>query len=216
MSHPFDADLVVADTKFVGFTDRLEVIVRVNAGYVCKRQDALFGEQVVELKLAQLDVQPGTARNVVDAGPDGFEVERRRVIRGRKNVERIIIRESSGGVEIQTTPVKSVGRDGRFVSAESVRSIHLHLVGAFTMPDRRDTERNGPVSRLLKDGGIAIVSHLVSVVFELLPKRAQLRPRLMARGTWHAVFSCECGKGAGWTDCREENSEDHCNIQKSS
>src|ERR1700719_2680439 len=83
------------------------------------------------------------------------------------------------------------------------------------MPVRRDAERHRPVRRLLENGGIAIVPHLVSVVFKLLPKRAQLRPRLMARGTWHAIFSCECGKGAGWTDCRENNSEDRCNVQKS-
>src|SRR5258708_27165800 len=67
----------------------------------------------------------------------------------------------------------------------------------------------------MENGGFSIVPHLVSVICEVLSKRAQPRPRLVARGTWHAIFSCECGKSAGLTAGRKENSEDRCGAQKS-
>src|SRR6266436_3007274 len=103
-------------------------------------------------------------------------------------------------MKVQSAPVEAVSRNLRFSRCSLV---HCHFVGAFPVPLWRDPERHRPVRWALENGGISVVPHLVSVVFELLSKRAQLRPCLMARGTWHAIFSCECGKSAGLTAGRK-------------
>src|SRR5208337_1745444 len=103
----------------------------------------------------------------------GFKMESSRVVRGRKNVERKVLRQSSTGMEIQPAPIKSMGGDFSLAAKRcAVGAIHRHLVGAFPMPDGRHAEGHRPIGRLLEDGGIAIVPHLIAVVFELLAKGA--------------------------------------------
>src|SRR3984893_10534740 len=59
-----------------------------------------------------------------------------------------------------------------------------------------DAARDGPVGRLLKNRGIAVVHHLIAVVFEVLAKVVELGPRLMTCGTGHAVFARKSRNGA--------------------
>src|SRR5215472_5146204 len=67
----------------------------------------------------------------------------------------------------------------------------VSVVHALAMPVRSDTEGDWPIRWVLVDGSVALISHLVAVVLELLPKRAELRPGLVARRTGHAVLACE-------------------------
>ena len=84
-----------------------------------------------------------------------------------------------------------MGSDLTLGSHRPVRAIDVCAVLAFAMPDRGDAESDWPVGGILEDGSVAIVAHLVAVVFEGLAKRAQLRPRFVARRARHSIFSCE-------------------------
>ena len=86
---------------------RDEVVELVNAAVAGERQNALFGKQVVEFELAQLDVEPGAAEQVVEPRHDGFKVERRRIIGRRQHVEREILLQSAAGVEVEAAQVKA-------------------------------------------------------------------------------------------------------------
>ena len=62
MPHHLKAELVVAHlAEDVAIANRNEVIELVDTAITGKGQDALFGKQVVEFELAQLDVEPGAA-----------------------------------------------------------------------------------------------------------------------------------------------------------
>src|ERR1700687_3878292 len=110
-------------------------------------------------------------------------------------------------MEVQTGPVESMSGDLGFVSAGAVRAIDLGLVDALAVPLRRDAEGHRPIGRLLKDGSVSVVSHLVSVVFELLSEGAEFRPRFMARRARHSVLSCECRKSARRAAIDQKNCE---------
>src|ERR1700720_2073665 len=69
-------------------------------------------------------------------------------------------------------------------------------VDAFAMPVWSDAERDGPVRRLLKDRGIAVVHHLIAVVLKVLAKVVELGPRFMTSGTGHAVLARKSRNGA--------------------
>ena len=61
----------------------------------------------------------------------------------------------------------------RFVNRDSVRTL--------TMPVRSDSQRDGPVGRILPYRRIAVVHQLVAVVLESLAKDIELRPRFVTR-----------------------------------
>src|ERR1700752_3833487 len=65
------------------------------------------------------------------------------------------------------------------------------VVHTLAMPVRSEAEGDRPVGWVLVDGSIPFVSHLISVVLELLPKRAELRPNFVARRAGHAVLPGE-------------------------
>jgi hypothetical protein len=92
-----------------------------------------------------------------------------RVIRRWQNVKREVLGECSGGMKVQPAPVKAMSRNLRF---SCCRLVHCYFVRAVPMPLRRNPERHRPVRWALENGGISIVPHLISVVFELLPERA--------------------------------------------
>src|SRR5215472_11070544 len=73
------------------------------------------------------------------------------------------------------------------------------------MPVRGDAEGHGPIRRVLVDGSIFLISQLIAVVLELLPKRAELRPGLVARRARHAVLACE-GRYRADASCRARKS----------
>ena len=96
MSHPLQANLVVTNAEMVGaFPKRLKVIIRIGSGYVRERQNALFGEQVIQLKLAQFDVEPAAPEKIVQARPNRFEVEGSGIVRGWQDVERNVLCQRS-------------------------------------------------------------------------------------------------------------------------
>ena len=68
------------------------MIVLVEAAGVAQGNNALLGVQVVELELAELDVEPGAAGQVVQAAPYGFKVKRAGVVRGGQDIKRNILR----------------------------------------------------------------------------------------------------------------------------
>src|SRR5258708_13356583 len=96
-------------------------------------------------------------------------------------------------MEIQAAPVKAVRRDFTFHLAAGGASgiIHLRAVLAFAVPKRGHAEGHRPVRRLLKNGGVAIVPHLVAVVLEGLPEGAELRPSLLTGRARHPVLPRE-------------------------
>src|ERR1700676_2747454 len=120
VSHPLDAGLIVSNSEGVGglskaLSDkRLEVVVLVGAPYGRQRKDPLLGQKIVQLKLPELDVQPTASADVVHSPPDCLKVKCRRVIRGWQNIERVIVRESSGCMEVQTAPVEPMSCYLRF------------------------------------------------------------------------------------------------------
>src|SRR5208283_4401400 len=101
MAHPLKTILIVADTKSIESTFRggLEVVVGVNARDVCQRQNALFRKQVIQLELAQLEVEPGAPCDVIDASPDRLKVEITAVVGGWQNVKAVILGQGSTGME---------------------------------------------------------------------------------------------------------------------
>src|SRR5580704_2831217 len=103
MPHHFHSNLVVANPKCITFCDspwvcwvsrrhqRLEMVVRIRSRHACERQDALFGEQVIQFELAHFDVEPTAAEEIVEARPNGFEVKCPGIVRGWQNIKRKIL-----------------------------------------------------------------------------------------------------------------------------
>src|SRR5580704_2976055 len=116
------------------------------------------------------------------------------VVRRRQNIKREVFGKRSPGVEVQPAPIESLSGYLGFVSAGTVRTIHLRFVRALTMPNRRYAESHRPVSRLLENGGVSLVSHLIAVVFELLAERTQHWPSFVTRGAGHTVLPGKSGK----------------------
>ena len=59
------------------------MIELVNASIRGQTQKALLGEEVVELEFSEPDIQPGALKQVVEAYPGRFEMERARLVRRR-------------------------------------------------------------------------------------------------------------------------------------
>src|SRR5215472_1918856 len=168
------------------------MIVLVAAADVAQGEDALLGMQIVEFEFAELNVQPGGSRQVIQSAPHRFEVEGTGVVRRWQNVKRNVFGQRACGMEIQAAPVKSLGVDLRLHSGSGRCAVYANAVCAFAMPVRGDAECYRLISRMLIDGSVALISHLVAVVLELLPIRTELRPGFMARRAGHAVLSREC------------------------
>ncbi len=108
MPHYFDAQLVASYLpKDIAVTHWHEVIELINASIGREREDALLGKQVVEFKLAELYVQPRTAKDVVEARHDGFKVEGGGGIGGGEHIEGNILFQSAAGVEIETAEIET-------------------------------------------------------------------------------------------------------------
>src|ERR1700676_5007889 len=96
-------------------------------------------------------------------------------------------------MEIKAAPVKPMGGDfSLHLPKRRVGGIiHLRAVLAFAVPEGCHAERYRPVCRLLENGGVAIVPHLVAVVLEGLPEGAELRPSLVTGRARHPVLPRE-------------------------
>src|ERR1700737_4365201 len=157
MTHPLQTNLIITDSEVeetAGFRCGLEVIVLINAGLIGKSQNTLFGKQVIEFEFAELDVDPTAAKQIIQAGEDGFEVKGPGVIRGREHVERNVFGKSAAGVKVQPAPVEAMRGDSRFflTRGRNRRIIDAHAIDAFAMPDRGDAESHRPIGGSLIDG----------------------------------------------------------------
>src|SRR6202007_586821 len=94
-------------------------------------QDAFFGEQIVELELAQLDVEPWAVPDVVDPGHDSFEVKGSRGVGGGQRLEGNILFQRATGMEVETTQIETAGSD--FLHSRW-RLIRRNLTGADPVP----------------------------------------------------------------------------------
>src|ERR1017187_5992779 len=97
-------------------------------------------------------------------------------------------------MEIETAPVETVGRDASLVARHAGCSINLGAVFVLAVPSWGDAESHRPVCRLLVDGSVSVIHHLVAVIFERLTKRTQHGPSLVAGRTGHTVLSSKSRK----------------------
>src|SRR5258708_6939704 len=107
-------------------------------------------------------------------------------------------------MEIQAAPVKPMGGDFPFRGQRPGSSVDQRAVLAFAVPKRGHAEGHRPVCRLLENGGVAVVPHLVAVVLEGLAEGAQFGPRFMAGRTGHAVLPSESRQRGSGTTIREK------------
>ena len=222
MTHPLEADLVVAESKGVAcFAHRLKMIVLVSPAKVAEGEDALLGLQIIEFEFADLDVQPGAFQDVIKADKYRFHVKCAGVVGGRKDDERNVLRQSAFGEYVQAAPVEAVLRH---LPLSGRCAVNRDAVGAHPMPLRRYAKRNRPIRRVLVNGGVAIVHQLVAVVLEHLAKGAQPGPRVMAGRARHVILSGirwdgmypsgndrQSGSGTG---AYGNKTQKHCNIYK--
>src|SRR5579863_761770 len=76
VTHHFNPELVISHlSEDVAIIHRRKVVKLVDAAVAGERKDALLRQKIVELELAELHVEPGTAPEVVEARHDGLKVE---------------------------------------------------------------------------------------------------------------------------------------------
>src|SRR6266403_2484991 len=216
MPHPFDTQLVIADAKYIRlrrsrFVQRLEVVVLIEPAVCRQGQNALLREQVVQFELANLDVEPCRIEDIVEPHVCRFNVEGPEFIRRWNEQETDVLGQGPTRQYVQAGIVKT-----RRLHICNRAIVQRHMIGGFHMPIRGGSKGNRPVGCLLENGSFAVVPQLVSIVLELLPERAQLRPCFVARRARQAIFSCECGKGTCFCAAEEENAEDHYEVQQTS
>src|SRR6516164_3532367 len=84
-----------------------------------------------------------------------------------------------------------MGRDIGQGGVRPASAIDDHVVLMLQMPVGSDTHGDRPIGGALEDGSVAVVAHLVAVVFELLAKGTEFRPSLVARRARHTVLARE-------------------------
>src|SRR4030088_3513887 len=94
-------------------------------------------------------------------------------------------------MEIQAAPVKSMGGDFSLCGQGPGSSVDQRAVLAFAVPKRGHAKCHRPISRLLENGGVPIVPHLIAVVLERLPEGAEFRPSLVTGRARHPVLPRE-------------------------
>src|SRR5271156_1648076 len=139
MSHVLQAELVISDLpEDVSISHRDEVISLVNPAVASQRQNALLGEQVVQFKSAELNVEPGAMENVIQTHKDLLKVKRAGRIRRRKQIEGDVLLQRSGRVEVEPAQVKARTRDPLDRGPRRVPArvgVNLHLARAHPVPD---------------------------------------------------------------------------------
>src|SRR5882762_4739861 len=184
MTRQLRTDLVVSHSKGERYErrhrvrklrDRLEVIDLV-ATIGRKRHNALFRDHIVELELAYLDVEPARFQEVAESDVRGFKCEDGIVSSSRHEEEADVLGQRSGGQNVHAGKIEPVGREPSLNGSPRSLIGYIGAIHTLAMPLRRHAKRHRPISRLLKDGSVAIVPHLVAVVLERLAKVVQLGP----------------------------------------
>src|SRR6516162_6668960 len=84
-----------------------------------------------------------------------------------------------------------MGRDIGQGGVRPASAIDDHVVLMLQMPVGSDAHGDRPIGGALEYGGVAVVAHLIAVVFELLAEGTQFRPSLVAGRARHAVLARE-------------------------
>src|SRR5437016_9326691 len=100
--------------------DRL-VVINLIAAKVRKRHDALFRDHVVEFKLAHLDVEPARFQKIAEADVCSFKTEYRVTLRSRHQQKADVLRQRTGGEDVHTGKIETVGGKPPFGRASGRR-----------------------------------------------------------------------------------------------
>ena len=106
MAHQLDADLVIPDSETriqrestaegrIVLFEGGEVIDLIEATLAGKEQHALFGDEVIQLELTELEVEPAAAEDVIETDEGVLEVEGCRFVRGWQQRERDVFVEGA-------------------------------------------------------------------------------------------------------------------------
>src|SRR6266700_1790280 len=192
----FHADLVVAKAKRVErFAGWHEVIGLVRATVIGQKEKKLFGNHVVQLELADPEIQPAGLQQVIESNKGVFEVKCSGGIRRRQNRERNVLIQGSGRPHIEAGKVEPLLCSCSGVLTGGPDVIDCLVVYSLPMPLRRDAEGDWEIARLLVDRGVVLVHELISVVTEGLPKVVKFRPSGVASRTRQAILPGKCGNG---------------------
>src|SRR4029077_5771254 len=156
VTHQLKAQLVVSHlAEDVVITLRNEVIELVDATVAGKRQDALFREQIVELKFAQFYVHPRAAKQIVEARHYCLKMEGSCVVGGGEHVEGKVFLQRAASMEVKAGDIEARGCNALF-RRTSRGGVHCDFTGAHPMPDRQDAEGDGPVRWVLPNRSVSI------------------------------------------------------------
>src|SRR6266481_7901256 len=152
MTRQLRTDLVVSHSKGEGYEgrrvrklrDRLEVIDLV-ATVVRKRHNALFRDDIVELELADLDVEPARFQEIAEAYVRGFKCEDGIVSSSRHEEEADVLGQRSGGQNVHAGKIEPVGREPSFNGGPRGLIGYIGAVHTLAMPLRRHPKRHRPI-----------------------------------------------------------------------
>src|SRR5208282_1292860 len=106
------SELVVTKADTVAVAQGREVVVLVKTSIIGEEQEALFGNQIVQLELSEFEVEPGAVGQVIEANERVFEMETGRVVRRRKQGKRDVLIERTGGPEVHAGKIETVHLHG--------------------------------------------------------------------------------------------------------
>src|SRR5467141_1879277 len=156
MTRHLRSNLVVPHTKGIKgrkttvwqeFRCRLEVINLVTAK-VRKRHDTLFGDHVIEFKLADLNVEPAGFQEIAEANVRGCKCEDGTVSSSRHEEEADVLGQRSGGQNVHAGKIEPVGREPSFNGGpRGPRGLigYIRAVRTLAMPLRGHAKRHRPV-----------------------------------------------------------------------
>src|ERR1700693_1773710 len=194
MAQQFRAQLVIAQAKVRTIASRSEVIASVKATGVAECQLALLGDERVRLKLADFEVQPPRAEQIVEPDKICQEMKVAIVVQSRLQREGDILVQGAGGPDVEALDVESRSCDLRLgLSVGGIAGSHVNrnAIAGFPIPCRHRAECNRKVRSLLIDGGVAAGHQLVAIILERLAKIVELGPSLVTIGTPQVVLSGE-------------------------
>src|SRR5437879_3088119 len=151
MPRELRTDLVVSkpevgETQCVGHQS--EWIRLVGTAVAGEEEEALFRNEVVQLELPELEVDPVVVPQIVEADERGFKVESAGVIGGGQQREGNVLVQRARRPQVHAGEIEPGLRDrSRDKPARRIPGdgVYRLLSGAFSVPVRRDAERDGDV-----------------------------------------------------------------------
>src|SRR5207245_4137329 len=106
------ADLIVTQSEIVRVPLRQKVIGRIRAAVSRKEQEALLGDQVVQLELPHFEVDPSVAPEIVEPDERGLEVEKAVFVSRWEQHEGNVLVQRSRGPQVHTREIETRLREG--------------------------------------------------------------------------------------------------------